>query len=174
MIKGMTHRKIAVMCVALLTVQPGLAWSNRGHRLVNLVAAESLPKDMPTFMRSPAAISQISYLGPEPDRWRPEVEPELSNVAGPDHVFRIELGALVSPLPRRRTEFLSRLEELRAHGGADTASLRSEKIGTLPWQAEEVYERLQSAFRSYRIATGEMKESEWMDEAPIRAEVVFR
>ena len=135
--------------------------------MVNLVAAETLPPDMPAFLRTPEAIAEIAYLGPEPDRWRPETEPELSNVSGPDHVFRVELGILVSPLPRRRTEFVSRLEMLRAERPADAALLRPERIGTLPWQAEEVYERLQSAFRSYRIANGEMSQSAWTDEAPL-------
>jgi hypothetical protein len=161
-------RAFAWLCVGSMIVPAG-AWSNRGHRMVNLVAAESLPKDMPAFMRTPQAIVEISYLGPEPDRWRPETEPELSNVHGPNHVFRMELGELVSPLPRRRTEFVSKLEAMRAaHPGTEDNTLRAERIGTLPWQAEEVYERLQSAFRSYRIASGDIAESAWPDEAPIK------
>jgi len=122
--------------------------------MINLVAAESLPSDMPAFMLTPKAIAQIAYLGPEPDRWRPETEPELSATSSPDHVFRIELGTLVSPLPRRRNDFTLRLEALRAQHPANEDLLRPEKIGTLPWQVEEVYERLQAAFRSYRIASG--------------------
>jgi hypothetical protein len=158
-------------CCLWLSLQPVWAWSNRGHRMVNLVAAESLPADMPAFMRTPQAIQEISYLGPEPDRWRPETEPELSKVHSPNHVFRVELGAKVGPLPRRRTEFLSKLEHLRmASAETDTRTLRAENIGTLPWQAEEVFERLQSAFRSYRIATGDIAEAAWPDEAPIKPE----
>jgi hypothetical protein len=157
------------VCLILVTTRPGLAWSNSGHRMINLVAAELLPPDMPAFMRTPGAIAEISYLGPEPDRWRPEIEPELSNVSGPDHVFRIELAALANPLPRRRTEFVTKLEALRSEQSGATL-MRPERIGTLPWQAEEIYERLQSAFRSYRIATGDMAQSAWMDEAPITAD----
>lgn len=163
------EKTIAAACLLLITAQPGMAWSNRGHRLVNLVAAASFPADMPAFMRGPEAIAEISYLGPEPDRWRPGTEPELSNVASPDHVFRVELGMLVNPLPRRRTEFAMRLEQMRAQGGTDANLMRPERIGTLPWQAEEIFERLTSAFRSYRIASGDMKESEFPDEAPITA-----
>jgi hypothetical protein len=167
MVRCLLHRSFVMGCICMTVAPSALGWSNRGHRMINLVAAESLPADMPAFMKTPQAVAEISYLGPEPDRWRPVVEPELSNVSGPDHVFRVEMGVLASPLPRRRSEFFTRLEEMRAHGGAETTSLRTERIGTLPWQAEEVFERLQSSFRSYRIATGEMKESEWMDEAPI-------
>jgi hypothetical protein len=162
-------RTAAVCALLLAAAHPGIAWSNRGHRLINLVAASSFPSDMPAFMRTPEAIAEISYLGPEPDRWRPQTEPELSNVSAPDHVFRVEMGIEDSPLPRRRTEFVTHLEQLRAQGAAQPNLLRPEQIGTLPWQAEEVFERLMSAFRSYRIATGDLKESAWEDEAPITA-----
>ena len=165
------QKPVAAVCFCLLLIpSSALAWSNRGHRMVNLVAAESLPADMPAFMRTPSSVAEISYLGPEPDRWRPGTEPELSNISSPDHAFRVELGSLASPLPRRRSEFILRLEQLRQSGSADTNLMRPERIGTLPWQAEEVFERLQSAFRSYRIATGDLQASAWMDEAPIRAE----
>ncbi|HEY0307438.1 MAG TPA: nuclease, partial [Acidobacteriaceae bacterium] len=148
---------------------PGWAWSNRGHRLVNHAAAASLPQEMPAFMRSPEAVAEISYLGPEPDRWRPNTEPELSHISSPDHVFRVELGELVSPLPRRRLEFAAHLEQLRAQDGPQANVMRPELIGTLPWQAEEIFERLTSAFRSYRIASGDMKDADWLDESPITA-----
>jgi hypothetical protein len=153
----------------LVPARPAPAWSNRGHRMINLVAAEALPADMPAFLRTPGAIAEIAYLGPEPDRWRPETEPELSGVSAPDHVFRVEMGMLVSPLPRQRNDFVLRLEALRSQHPPNEALLRPERIGTLPWQAEEVYERLQSAFRSYRIATGNLPASAWPDEAPIQA-----
>ena len=163
-------RQAALLCLGLLVTQPGFAWSNRGHRMINKVAAEALPPDMPAFLHTPSSIAQIAYLGPEPDRWRPEIEPELSSVSSPDHVFRVELGILASPLPRRRNDFALRLETLRVQHPADEALLRPERIGTLPWQSEEIYERLQSAFRSYRIAKGDLPASAWMDEAPIDAE----
>src|ERR1035437_872672 len=51
------------------------AWGNGGHRLVNRLAASSLPADVPAFLRSPEAIAEIEYLGPEPDRWRSPAEP---------------------------------------------------------------------------------------------------
>ncbi len=168
--KDTLKKLIAAACLWSMTATSTFAWSNRGHRMINLVAADSLPSDMPAFMRTPAAIAEISYLGPEPDRWRPATEPELSNVSAPDHVFRVELGIQVGPLPRRRTEFATRLEHLRAEGGHQADQLRPEQIGTVPWQAEEIFERLMSTFRSYRIATGNMKQSDWMDEAPITAD----
>src|ERR1700676_630077 len=111
------QRTCAVASVLLLLlgdVGPSVAWSNRGHRAINLIAAESFPAQMPAFIRSPAAIREISYLGPEPDRWRPEITPELSSASSPDHVFRLELGEQLGTLPRRRYDFLHDLEQLHS------------------------------------------------------------
>jgi hypothetical protein len=146
---------------------PGWAWSNRGHRMVNLVAAESLPANMPAFMRTPQAIQQISYLGPEPDRWRPETAPELSKASGPDHFFRYEAGVAVSPLPRRRYDYLRRLDDLRKQHPDQAAQLTPQFIGTLPWQAEEVYERLVSAFIDYRLVEGDIPAAAGVDMIPM-------
>ena len=38
--------------------------------MVNKLAASTLPADVPAFLRSEAAVNEIEYLGPEPDRWR--------------------------------------------------------------------------------------------------------
>ena len=50
--------------------QAARAWGNEGHRLINRLAASTLPADVPAFLRSEAAVNEIEYLGPEPDRWR--------------------------------------------------------------------------------------------------------
>jgi hypothetical protein len=36
--------------------------------MINLIAAQSLPSDLPAFMKTPQAVREVSYLGPEPDR----------------------------------------------------------------------------------------------------------
>ena len=111
--------------------------------------------------------SEVSYLGPEPDRWRPETAPELSKAASPDHVFRYEAAVAASPLPRRRYDYLLRLDDLRRQHPAQAAQLTPQYIGTLPWQVEEVYERLVSAFIDYRLVQGEIPASAGADMVPI-------
>jgi hypothetical protein len=155
------------LCCLLLNAQPGPAWSNRGHRMINQVAAETLPADMPAFMRSPRSIAEISYLGPEPDRWRPETAPDLSRASSPDHVFRYEAALAASPLPRQRYEYLKRLETLRQQHPDQAAQLTPQFTGTLPWQAEEVYQRLVSTFVVYRIVTGDTPASRGADMVPL-------
>jgi hypothetical protein len=160
----------SVLLILLGDVGPSVAWSNRGHRAINLIAAESFPAQMPAFIRSPAAIREISYLGPEPDRWRPEIAPELSSASSPDHVFRLELGEQLGTLPRRRYDFLHDLEQLHSLHKETADTLTSQRIGTLPWQSLEIFERLVAAFHSYRIVTGEFPAQPYVDMAPMNKE----
>jgi hypothetical protein len=118
-------------------------------------------------MRTPQAIQEISYLGPEPDRWRPETALELSKAASPDHVFRYEAAISASPLPRRRYDFLLRLDDLRRKHPDQAAQLTPQYTGTLPWQVEEIYERLVSAFIDYRLVQGEIPPSAGADMIPM-------
>ena len=157
----------AAMCLLLLYSQQSIAWSNRGHRLVNQAAAESLPSDMPAFMHTPRAVGEISYLGPEPDRWRPETAPDLSKSSSPDHVFRYEAAMAASPLPRQRYEYLKRLEALRLQHPEQAAQLTPQLTGTLPWQVEEVYQRLVSTFVVYRIVEGDVPATRGADMVPL-------
>ncbi len=132
----------AVGLVCVLAQPPTAhAWGNGGHRLVNRLAAKSLPVDVPAFLHSPKAISEIEYLGPEPDRWRSPAEPELVAAQAPEHFIDMELADALGPLPHRRFDFEA--SAYAAHGDP-------KKIGLQPWETEEVWERLKSAMREYR------------------------
>jgi hypothetical protein len=161
-------RNLVCLCLVVLLSQPGWAWGNRGHRLVNLVAAETLPADMPAFLRTQEAIHEISYFGPEPDRWRPRTEPELTATSSSDHGFKLELGDLVGAYPRHRYDFLRLLATVQAPEG--TGPLTPERVGTLPWQAIEVFDRLKSSFREYRLLKGEFLGKDFSEVEPMSAE----
>jgi hypothetical protein len=163
--KAMLWRNTFVFFIILMDVLPSFAWGNRGHRMVNLVAAEGLPEDMPAFLRMSDAIHEISYFGPEPDRWRPLTEPELTATSSPDHGFKLELGDLVGAYPRHRYEFIRRLATTAAPEGV--GSLKPEQVGLLPWQAMEVFDRLKSSFREYRVLTGEFSGTQVIDIQPM-------
>jgi hypothetical protein len=122
------------------------AWGNGGHRLVNKLAASSLPSDVPAFLRSPEAIAEIEYLGPEPDRWRSPAEPELVAAQAPEHFIDLEPADALGPLPHRRLDF---------EASVFASGQRPEKTGLQPWEATEVWERLKAALREYRkLAAG--------------------
>jgi hypothetical protein len=117
------------------------AWGNEGHRMINHAAAASLPADAPAFLRSEAAVNEIEYLGPEPDRWRSPAEPELNAAQALEHFIDLEPTDALGPLPRRRLDFEAKVF---------AAGQRPEKIGLQPWETTEVWERLKAALREYR------------------------
>jgi hypothetical protein len=132
---------LIVLSSILLHAPFARAWGNEGHRIINHLAITTLPSDAPSFLRSDAAISQIEYLGPEPDRWRSPAEPELNAVQSPEHFIDLELADPLGPLPHRRFDF---------EAAVFASGQRPEKIGLQPWQATEVWERLKAALREYR------------------------
>ena len=131
-----------LLLVCLLNQPPyACAWGNGGHRLVNRLAALTLPETVPAFLRSEAAVNQIEYLGPEPDRWRSPAEPELNKAQAPEHFIDLEPADALGPLPHNRLDF-----EAKVFASGD----RPEKIGLQPWETTEVWERLKAALREYR------------------------
>ena len=117
------------------------AWGNEGHRIINRLAALGLPQDAPAFLRWAGAVSEIEYLGPEPDRWRSLAEPELLAMQAPEHFIDLELADPLGPLPHRRFDF---------EAAVFASGQRPDKIGLQPWQATEVWQRLKAALREYR------------------------
>jgi hypothetical protein len=147
-VHGLSAALAATVLLSTLAQPPAAhAWGNEGHRLINRLAATTLPADVPAFLRSEAALSEIEYLGPEPDRWRSPAEPELSTAQGPEHFIDLEPADALGPLPRHRFDFEAKVF---------ASGQRPEKIGLQPWEADEVYERLKAALREYRhlAATG--------------------
>src|SRR5580698_4237775 len=136
-------RRVAVSATIASFLLPSMtfAWGNDGHRLVNRLAASTLPTDVPAFLRSPSAIEEIEYLGPEPDRWRSRAEPELNAAQAPEHFLDLEPADALGPLPRNRLDFEA---SVFAHGQ------RPEKVGLQPWETLEVWQRLKAALREYR------------------------
>jgi hypothetical protein len=160
-----THRSflstLAVAGLVCFLAQPPAAhaWGSGGHKLVNKLAASSLPADVPAFLRSPDAIAEIEYLGPEPDRWRSPAEPELVAAQAPEHFIDMELADALGPLPHRRFDFEAKVF---------AAGQRPEKIGLQPWEADEVWERLQSAMREYRKLSVAK-----LDTRPVEQAIIF-
>jgi hypothetical protein len=127
--------------------------------MINRLAATSLPADVPAFLRAEAAINEIEYLGPEPDRWRSFAEPELSAAQAPEHFIDLEPADALGPLPHKRLDFEAKVF---------AAGQRPEKIGLQPWEATEVWERLKAAMREYRVETAAKQ-----DTRPVEQAIIF-
>ena len=151
------HRRVrraacaALALSAILLVSTELnAWGESGHRMIGLAAAHSLPDDMPAFFRR--AARTLSYLNPEPDRWRDRGERDkdaaLDGAASPDHFMDLELipaerlaSALAAP---NRWAFIDTLHKLRLDPVA---------VGLLPWRIVEMTPTVRVEFRLWRAAT---------------------
>lgn len=127
--------------------------------MVNRLAAESLPADVPAFLHAQTAVDEIEYLGPEPDRWRSPAEPELNAAQAPEHFLDLELADPLGPLPHKRLDFEAKVF---------AAGQRPEKIGLQPWVTDEVWERLKAAMRQYRVVKAANQ-----DIRPVEAAVLF-
>jgi len=127
--------------------------------MINRLAASSLPADMPAFLRSPAAVNEIEYLGPEPDRWRSPAEPELVAAQALEHFIDLEPADALGPLPHKRLDFEAKVF---------ASGQRPEKIGLQPWVTTEVWERLKAAMREYRALSAAKQ-----DTAPVEQAILF-
>jgi hypothetical protein len=156
--RSLTLPVFILLASTLLHPPFAYAWGNEGHRIINRLAFASLPLDCPAFLRSPAALGEIEYLGPEPDRWRSPAEPELNAVQAPEHFIDLELADALGPLPHRRFDF---------EAAAFAAGQRPDKIGLQPWQATEVWERLKAALREYRSLSAAHQDTRAVEQAAI-------
>lgn len=136
--------------------------------MINHLAAASLPDSVPAFLRSPAAVDEMTYLGPEPDRWRSAAEPELEAAQAPDHFIDLERADLLGTLPRERYQYIAACYAYMAAHPAQAAEMRPERIGFQPYITEEVWERLKSAMRDYRQLSAAHE-----DTKPVEAAILF-
>ena len=171
---------IAAALVSVLVTQLAWGWGAAGHEMINRLATRYLPRDVPKFLRDPAALSTMEYLGPEPDRWRQrDAEPELVAVQAPAHFIDMELADLAATpcnggkdcvdgfdLPRQRYDFIRALARVQAEH--PEMALTPEKVGLQPWQTEEVWQRLKAGFRDYRKLQAAHK-----DTRPVQTAILF-
>ncbi len=132
--------------------------------MINRLAAENLPADVPAFLHTKTAVDEIEYLGPEPDRWRSPAEPELSAAQAPEHYIDLELADKLGPLPHKRFDF-----EAEAYAAHEDPA----RIGLQPWEADEVWERLKAAMREYRTFKAAGQNAAPADIASVEQAIIF-
>jgi hypothetical protein len=159
---------ISITLIALLWFQSTnfFGWGNEGHEYVNRVAAERIPAEMPRFFRH--AVAELTYLGPEPDRWRSPSEYALKNAQEPDHYIDLERVEWLKPLPQGRYEFYRKLYEKRAATTDHPDDYLPEHVGLQPYITMEVFGRLKAAFREYRH-----RREQHQPTAPVERAIVF-
>jgi len=157
MIKSLSRFCLSALLLVSLLPAVG-AWDYEGHRLINQLALDSLPKDFPAFVSTPAARERIGFLAGEPDRWRNTSDLPLKHANGPDHFFDLDLlapyGLDLSQVSPFRSEFTAQLALSRAANPTNFPPIDPLKdadrtkalIGFLPWSITEYQGKLKSAF----------------------------
>lgn len=117
------------------------AWGDEGHRFVNLVASQRVPEDVPAFFKGAGA--RLSFLGPEPDRWRDreEIFKALREGTGADHFLDIDRAENFQAIPNDRFQYA---DYLIGQGK------EPKDIGFLPYAILEGYQKVQVLFRLWR------------------------
>jgi hypothetical protein len=176
----LTRIALAATLLPLLTTPNAHAWGRDGHMLINKLAAQYLPADVPYFLRNGNGLDVMEWMGPEPDRWKQrDAEPELTATQSPDHFLDYEWAiygatpcATGTPdcidgynFPRKRYDFIRNLVAAEA---THPQLKHFETVGFQPWQVEEVWQRLKSDMRLYRKLTAANQ-----DTAPVQLAILY-
>ncbi|HEY4356254.1 MAG TPA: S1/P1 nuclease [Acidobacteriaceae bacterium] len=156
----------ASLLIAVLSTQPAWGWGHTGHEMVDRLAAQFLPADVPAFLHNPAALDAMEYYGPEPDRWHNRAEKELRDQESPDHFIDMEYANLVGEFPRERYDYIVAAQKVVA--AHPEMKLSPARLGFQPWAAEECWEKLKVDMREYRKLLAAKGNT-----APVEAAIVY-
>ena len=138
----------AVSALAVLAAPPAaFGWGNTGHRLVSLAAMRALPPDLPFFLRTLEARTEVAELSREPDRWKGSGEIHDKD-RDPGHFIDIDDqgkalgGPHIDQLPRTRGDYQKAL----IAAGTDEG-----KAGYLPYRLVDMYQQLVKDFGYWRV-----------------------
>lgn len=147
---------LTVIC-AVATVQVAPAWGVRGHQSINGAAVHSLPMDGTGFLKDHE--QWIVYLSNIPDSWRRATEPSLKILEDPNHGWFKEQFDSLDTIPRSRYEFVIALyEQYKKEKAVDPKAAELTNVrwtGTLPYAAQENFERMKAAMRRLRQIPGD-------------------
>jgi hypothetical protein len=155
----MKHLAPAALAAALVSLTPGvvLAWGGTGHRIVGEAAVRALPAEIPAFLRTPQAATDIGEFSREPDRAKGAGRVH-DNDRDPGHFLDLSDdgtalgGPPLSALPATRAEYDTALRAV----GQD-----SWKAGYLPYSIIDRYEQLAKDLAYWRVLTAAEVNPDW-------------
>lgn len=140
---------LALAAVLSAPSSAALAWGAVGHRMVGVVAAQSLPSDVPAFLRTPQAVAAIGEYAREPDRWKGsgkihDTDRDAAHFLDIDDEGRMYGGPKfsVETLPPTRADYEKAL---------GLAGQNSWTAGYLPYSIIDGYQQLVKDFTYWRI-----------------------
>ena len=146
----------------LLIASSAFGWGLRGHQAINRAAVLGLPADGPSFLR--AHEDWIVYLAIIPDSWRSPSEPTRKILDDPNHGWFKEQFAMLPSIPRSRYEFVLALYEAQKKQTPEAGKQTNVRwTGTLPYAAQENFERMRAAMRRYRAMKAGGQETKFVE-----------
>lgn len=150
------------LALALAAAGQAGAWGSTGHRLISRLGVETLPAELPGFLRDPVVVDQIGELGREPDRSRGAGQPHDADL-DPGHFMDLNDdgtvlgGPSLDAMPANKDAFTMAL-----HAGGSSL----QKTGFLYYNLLDGYEQLAKDFAYWRIdRVGETKAADAKERA---------
>lgn len=99
-----------ILSAGLASPDSALAWGSSGHRMIGELAIQSLPPELPAFLRKAEAARQVAEVAREPDRSKGASEPYDSDANAAHHVnvgddLKVARGPSLSALPPNRESY---------------------------------------------------------------------
>lgn len=139
---------LAAGAATLLTAGEAAAWGGAGHRMVGVLALQSLPDELPLFLRAPDAATEVGELSREPDRSKGAGKLHDSD-RDPGHFLDVDGAGLVfggpplSALPPTRETYETALRAAGKHSWV---------AGYLPYSMIDRSQQLTKDFAYWRAA----------------------
>lgn len=157
--------KARLVAGLVVLAQVSFSWGIRGHQSINRAAVRGIPDDGPIFLRQHE--DWIAYLAIIPDTWRYPAEPALKILEDPNHGWFQEQFSSLKQIPRSRYEFVVALyEEQKRLQNKDPEAAKLTNVrwtGTLPYAAQENYERMKTAMRRYRAMKAKGEDTRFVE-----------
>ena len=143
---GRTVLALAVMASGTGAASQALAWGATGHRIIGELGIETLPADLPAFLRAPGVAADVGELAREPDRWRGGGKAH-DNMRDPGHFVDVDDdgkvlgGPALDALPVTKSDYETALR---------AAGTESGKAGFLPYSIIDGWQQLAKDFAYWR------------------------
>jgi hypothetical protein len=153
-LKFLARAAAAALAISLAAAGQAGAWGSTGHRLISRLGVETLPPELPAFLKDPVVVDQIGELGREPDRSRGAGQPHDADL-DPGHFIdltddgRVLGGLSLDAMPANRDAYAMAL-----HAGGSSL----QKTGFLYYNIIDGFEQLAKDFAYWRVdRVGETK-----------------
>jgi len=133
--------------LAISLAGQAMAWGSSGHRMIGEAAIETLPADLPSFLRDVASATAVGELSREPDRSRKsglahDADRDPGHFVDGDDGGKIAGVVPLTALPPTREAYETALR------GAGATSW---KMGYLPYSIIEDWQQLVKDFAYWRV-----------------------